>query len=137
MTIMEKETTVKLKSRSVGAATRAASVKRSKNAVTELPADVAPLIEPKEEAKPENDPKYLNALLTKFSQERTCAENRKARIRMLMERKSSKSWPPVKTQKMVRRMMAADKESASADSAVDQITHRLEQIKKGETPAAV
>jgi len=134
---MEKETVTKLKSRSVSAATRAASTKRSKKAIIELPADVAPAIEQKEEAKPENDPKYLNSLLTRFNKEKVNAENRKARIILLMERKSSKSWPPTKTQKMVRRMMAADKEVTSADSAVDQLTHRLEQVLKGETPAAV
>jgi len=81
-----------------------------------------------EQEKPKDNPEQLKSWLEQFAQKYKMATTQKSRLEDLMKRKSTKSWSPEKTAKMVRRLMAANKQIEQAEGALDQLTHRLSQL---------
>jgi hypothetical protein len=57
-----------------------------------------------------------------------CATSRKGRAQQLMSRRSASSWDAAKKAKMVRRLMRANQEVQQSETAIAQLTHRLEQV---------
>lgn len=73
------------------------------------------------------DVEQLKRWLEHFARIYKFASFRKERCEELMRRKSAKKWPPEKVQRMVRRLMTANKEIEQAENALDQVKHRLSQ----------
>lgn len=80
-----------------------------------------------EEEQPEVSVEQLKSWLEHFARSYQNASARKDRLVDLMGRKKTKKWSPEKTAKMVRRLVAANKEIEQAENALDQVQHRLSQ----------
>lgn len=82
--------------------------------------------EPAEEKQA--DPEQLKRWLEHFAKQFKNAATDKARCEDIMRRQGTKKWSPEKTQKMVRRLVTANKTMEQAESVLDQCTHRLSQL---------
>lgn len=89
--------------------------------------------------KTEN-PDDLKQQVEFYAHVKTCAEQRKARVEDLMQRRSANGWRNMRGQrepgwdaakktKMIRRLMRAGQEIEEATAALEQLRHRLEQLK--------
>lgn len=81
-----------------------------------------------EEEPKEENVEQLKAWLEHFARIYKFATFRKERCEELMRRKSAKKWSPEKVQRMVRRLMTANKEIEQSENALDQCRHRLSQL---------
>jgi hypothetical protein len=80
------------------------------------------------EQEEKESPERLKFLMEHFARLYKFATFRKERCEELMRRKSARKWSPEKTSKMVRRLMAANKEVEQSENALDQLQHRLQQL---------
>lgn len=88
-----------------------------------------------------DEPKQDNPLMIKwrlayFGRVQFCATQRKTRLEVLMSRRVAKSWSPAKKAQMVRRLMTANQELEQATLALEQLTHRLQQLGQPASPVA-
>lgn len=84
-------------------------------------------IESNEDAKPD-DVEQLKRWLEHFARQYKVAAADKERCEDMMRRPGAKKWSSEKTQKMVRRLMLANKTVEQAEETLDQITQRLSQL---------
>ena len=80
------------------------------------------------EEKKQNTTIDVNILLSykeQFERQALFGRNRKERIEMLMQRRSAKKWPAHKKQRMVRRHLAAQQQTSSAQKMIDNINLQL------------
>lgn len=90
----------------------------------------SPSLTPSPESKKE-DPEQIKRQITYYLHVQACATSRKARAEELMSRNIAKKWDADKKTQMVRRLMTAKQEITQSENAIDQLSHRLEQITSG------
>lgn len=81
-----------------------------------------------DEQQEQDNPTQLMLWMEHFARQYKFASSRKMRQEELMRRKKAKTWSPQKTAKMVRRLVAANKEIEQASNALTNVASKLEKL---------
>lgn len=73
-------------------------------------------------------PERLNAYIVYLQRRLHCASSRKARLEILMRRKSAKKWDASKKAKMVRRLMSSTNELDGSTKEIEKTTLKLQSL---------
>ncbi len=74
-------------------------------------------------------PEKVQEHISSFTMQERNATSRKLRCEELMRRKSAKRWNENKKQRMIRRLMTANKQVEQAGNAIVQLRDKLEELK--------